>query len=184
MPRKPKFLPAVQTFVDLATSRIGPALAEFGFAPEPLEFLDKHVATVGYRNGNRYVEARITLHPRDLPFHGNIVLGEGSRSWPEADWNSVALWQLIHAHPGGDPKASVYRLTSDDEVPNVVEAMRADLLCYAGDFLGGGVEMLRKIRGEVNHSREPYKIYRPAEDGGYKSEIDPESAALKERFSR
>jgi hypothetical protein len=59
-----------------------------------------------------------------------------------------------------------------------------DLERYGGDFLAGDTTTFRRARAAQNRSREPYRIHAPDGKGGYRSRIDPESAELKERFSR
>lgn len=91
MSRPPQISSAVQGFVDLVAARLAPALADFGFVAEPPEEVDPHIATCAFRNGSRYVEAVVHLHPRDMLHYCNVVLGEGERAWPETDWNTLAL---------------------------------------------------------------------------------------------
>jgi hypothetical protein len=184
MSRPPQISPAVEAFIDLVAARLAPALADFGFVADPPEPVDPHIATCAFRNGSRYVEAVVNLHPRDMPHYCNVVLGEGGRAWPEADWNTLALWRMIRAQPGGSAAASEYVIRSADELPDTVERMRTDLLSHAVGFLKGDVETFRTLRAEVNRSREPYKIHHPAEQSGYVAETDPVSEALKERFSK
>ena len=64
-----------------------------------------------------------------------------------------------------------------------VERMRADLERYASGFLRGDVSAFHRVRAETNRTREPYRIHTPNGDGTYRTEVDPDSAELKARFS-
>ncbi len=65
-----------------------------------------------------------------------------------------------------------------------MERIRTDLLSHAASFLTGDVETFRTLGAEANRSREPYKIDRPTEQGGYVTETDPVSETMRERFSK
>ena len=62
--------------------------------------------------------------------------------------------------------------------------MSEHLLTYAGDFLKNDLTVFHEIRSAITQQREPYKIYRPIEEGQYEISIDEESMRLKERFSK
>jgi hypothetical protein len=164
----------VRLFVDAVDRSIVPALAEFDFTLEGSSQTKRLFAACVFGCGSRYVKLTINLHPRDLPNYCNVQLGEGQRTWPENDWNGVALWALARTHPAGSPEATEYVLTSSVDVRHIVDCMRSDILTYAADFLRGDLTAFRAARASVNRDRPPYFI-----DG----RIDPESDALKERFS-
>jgi hypothetical protein len=135
-----------------------------------------------YRAGLRYVSVRAYADPREAPPYFNVVLGEGSLEWPEADWNAVALWRMRNVLEG-DEEGAEYELGSGPLLPLLTQAVN-DLERYGGEFLEGDTTRFRRARASQNRSREPYKIHAPDGKGGYRTRVDPESAELKERFSR
>ena len=159
---------------------IAPWLEGFGFSQAEKK-VDRWTATCCFVNGQRYVRATANCDPREPPGYCNIVLGEGELSWPEVDWNGVALWRLARAL--GDSTASEYPLDSAKEIPAIVERMRVDLERHALDFLRGDLSAFTQVRAETNRAREPYTIHEPTGDGTYRTRVDPTSAALKARFS-
>lgn len=180
--RKPsaRVEPEIAAFVAAAREVIAPWLATFGFSQAERE-VDRSTARVTFANGARYVQLSASCDPRDSPSHCNVVLGEGALAWPEVDWNGVALWRLAPVRSRA--KASEYPLCARPAVRSVVARMRADLRRYALGFLKGNLAAFKRARSNVNRTREPYKIHRPNEDGTYRTEADPASAALKARFT-
>jgi len=159
---------------------IAPWLSGLGFLRGEAE-LDRWTACIWFINGTRYVRLSATSDPRDAPSYCNVVLGDGHLEWPEVDWNGIALWRLARAQ--GDSEASEYPLNAAVDVPALVERMRADLERYALGFLRGDLSIFKRVRAEANRTREPYKIRIPNGDGTYRTEVDPDSAELKARFS-
>ena len=170
----------IATFVAGTRDLIAPWLAGFGFSQGERE-VGRWTATVSFTNGTRYVRLSASCDPREAPSYCNVVLGEGDLKWPEVDWNGVALWRL--ARDQGDAEASEYLLEAGAAVPDLVERMRADLERYALGFLRGEVSTFHRVRANTNRTREPYRIHRPNGDGTYRTEVDPDSAELKARFS-
>jgi hypothetical protein len=155
-------------------------LEGFGFSQGETK-VDRWTASCCFVNGRRYVRAMANADPREPPGYCNIVLGEGELSWPEVDWNGVALWRLARAQR--DPGASEYLLGSPSHIRAIVRRMRLDLERYALDFLHGDLSAFTQVRAQTNRAREPYTIHVPMGDGTYRTEVDPTSAALKSRFS-
>jgi hypothetical protein len=182
MKKKPRVSSTVSAFVESIARTITPALAALGFTQEQAKVEDLS-AEYCYGNGTRYVKVSANADPRDSPGYLNVVLGDGHRSWPEADWNGVALWRLARAHPDAPAKTSEYLLAPDADIAALVEQMRKDVETYAADFLRGDLSFFQKVRAQVNQEREPYKIHKPVGDGTYTTEVDPKSADLKSRFS-
>jgi hypothetical protein len=170
----------IASFVAGTRDLIAPWLAGFGFSQGERE-VGRWTATVSFANGKRYVRLSANCDPRDAPSYCNVVLGEGDLKWPEVDWNGVALWRL--ARDQGDSEASEYPLEAGAAVPDLVERMRADLERYALGFLRGDVSTFHRVRAKTNRTREPYRIHTPNGDGTYRTEVDPDSAELKARFS-
>ena len=182
MKRKPRTGSTVSVFVEAVGRTITPALAALGFIQEQADVEDLS-ATYCYGNGPRYVKVSANADPRDSPCYLNAILGEGQRSWPEVDWNGVALWRLARAHLGAPATISEYLIAPDADMAALVAQMRKDLEIYAADFLRGDLNVFREVRAQVNQAREPYKIHKPVGDGTYRTEVDPTSADLKSRFS-
>jgi hypothetical protein len=132
-----------------------------------------------FANAPRYVRVSLSLDPRDMPFDLQVVLGEGQTSWPESDWNGVALWRLAKV-----PQARLAAITSPDVLAAEFARLPTLLRAYAGDFLGGNLQPFRAERAAQSRDRQPYQIWSPDATGRYTARAEPESAALKERFSR
>ena len=169
----------MSTFARACHGTIGPWLEPFGFSSGETK-VDQWTASCFFVNGKRYVRAMASDDPRDGPGYCNLILGEGELSWPEIDWNGVALWRVAKVR--GASEATEYLLDAAT-LPTIVERMRVDLERYALDFLRGDLSIFMQVRAEVNRAREPYTIHVPTGDGTYRTEIDPTSAALKARFS-
>ena len=134
----------------------------------------------------RYVRISATVDPHDAPFLASVVLGEGGMGMPECDWNSVALWHLVE-HTAPDARAhgvGSYALKAPVDLVPTFERMLADLLQYGSAFLSGDLQEFRHIRAVLARSRKPYTIHTSNGNGRYVARDDPESAALKQRFSR
>jgi hypothetical protein len=138
----------IASFVAGTRDLIAPWLAGFGFSQGERE-VGRWTATVSFTNGTRYVRVSANCDPREAPSYCNVVLGEGDLTWPEVDWNGVALWRL--ARDQGDSEASEYPLET--------------------------------VRAKTNRTRAPYQVHTPNGDGTYSTEVDPDSAELKARFS-
>jgi hypothetical protein len=182
MKRKPPTNPTLASFVEAVERTVNPALAAFGFTREQADLKPQSVEYC-YGSGTRYVKVSANVDPRDSPSYLNTVIGEGQRSWPEVDWNGVALWRLARACPDAPATISEYLLAPDADIAALVDQMRRDLEIYAADFLRGDLTRFREVRAQVNQEREPYKIHKPVGDGTYRTEVDPTSADLKSRFS-
>src|SRR5262245_11603356 len=153
MRKKRRGNPTVSAFLELVDRRLAPALTAFGFQPEDTEF-EELWATCFYGNGTKYVKLSVNVHPRDAPYYCNVVLGDGERTMPDGDWNSVALWRLAMAHPTSPADLSEYLLDDFPDLPGLVERMRADLEVYARDFLSGNLQLFETVRAGVNQQRE------------------------------
>jgi hypothetical protein len=168
-------------FVQAVESTIGPMLFAFGFTKEKSR-KDRTSASCLYGKLTAYVEITMRLHPLDYPQSCNVTLGDGLREWPEIDWNGVALWRLGQALRAATP-VSNYQIAAFSDIRALVAHMRKDLERVGSEFLRGELELFKRVRAEVNRAREPYKIHRPNGDGTYRTDGDPESIALKTRFS-
>jgi hypothetical protein len=170
----------VAAFVASTQDLIAPWLSGLGFLRGEVE-VDRWTASIWFVNGTRYVRLSASSDPREAPSYCNVVLGDGRLEWPELDWSGIALWRL--ARDQKDSEASEYPLKAAADVPALVERMRADLERYALGFLRGDLSIFKRVRAEANRTREPYKIHIPNGDGTYRTEVDPDSADLKARFS-
>jgi hypothetical protein len=161
------------------------ALAIHGFAPGGEADVETTYGARTYIAAPRYVRLTANVEPRDAPFYCDVHLGEGATTWPEADWNKIALWQLIdRVAPGGrEGGAGRYPLAGPSDLVPQFERMLADLLRYGAGFLGGDPRDFRRVRAALARARAPYTMYRPDERGRYIAQVDPASAALRERFS-
>jgi hypothetical protein len=181
--------PLQETFPPLCAATFDALLAGYGFARKAAK-VEPYYCTQEYVADERYIEVVANVEPRDFPYYCNLSLGEGRTDWPERDWNAVALWRLIRhqASTPAEAKASEYTLGDPPRIPEelgpIFERMRGDLLRYAGDFLVGDLRVFRRVRAAQTRERTPYTIHKPDGRGGYIPTGDPESAALKERFSR
>ena len=181
--------PLQLTFPPMCAATFEAPLAAHGFAPLSA-VVEPTVCTQQYVAGARYIEVTANVEPRDAPYYCNVMLGEGRTDWPERDWNSVALWRLIRdqASTPAEAEAQEYLLGDETEVAaalrRIFDRMRADLVRYAGDFLAGDLRTFRRVRAVQARERSPYTVHKPDGRGGYVATPHPESAALKERFSR
>ena len=181
-----------RAFPGVCAATFDAALASYGFHCGDAK-LDRTFCAQLYLSDSRYIEISVNAEPREFPFYCNVVLGEGRTAWPERDWNSVALWRFIQhreldaaalgagKYIFGDPVT--VEPNPEDLLP-IFERMRNDLLGFAADFLAGDLRAFRRVRAAQTRQREPYTIRRPDGMGGYRTTVDPESAHLKERFSR
>jgi hypothetical protein len=169
-----------KAFVDAVQGAVGTMLASFGFVRAERSF-DGTLASCVYGKGTAYIEFTMNIHPLDRPDSCEVILGDGQREWPERDWNAIRLRLL-----GGrlaHPPVSDYLLDSFPDIHALVARMQADLERVGDEFLRGDLDAFKRVRAEVNRKREPYKIHRPLGDGTYRTEVDPRSLALKNRFS-
>lgn len=164
------------TFVKESDSVFAAQLAQFGFSADGKRNEDDWYACRRYRDGDRYIEITANCHFRDGEPECRVILGHGADSWPDTDWNKIALWRLCGSD-GNYPFASI------DEIPRILNKMLRDLLNHAQDFLDGDLTRFLEIRATQTREREPYKIYEPQPDGSYTTIVDPESQALKDRYS-
>ena len=104
----------IATFVAETRDLIAPWLGGFGFSQEERD-VGRWAATFSFTNGTRYVRLSASCDPRDAPSCCNVVLGEGALTWPEVDWNGVALWRF--ARDQGDSEASEYPFEAGAAVP-------------------------------------------------------------------
>jgi hypothetical protein len=160
-------------------------LERHGFARSPANSRsERDFASEVYVCGDRYIEISANTHYRDAPSHCQITLGEGSLIWPEKDWNGIALWQLACEHGIPEPALGAYPLRSVSLLRETLAAAATDLEHDAADFLAGDLAAFHRARAASARQREPYKIYEPGADGRYHASIEPESAALRERFAQ
>lgn len=167
-------------FAALADAAVGDLLATHGFEPTSAEQVDGSWFRT-YRSADRYVRVSASEAWRDEEAHCQAVIGEGSDSWPETDWNSVGLQSLAG---GPSWRGYVLRAATRDGVAEALGAVREDLEQYAADFLGEEMSRFREVRAAQNERRPPYLIHQPDPRGRYTTTVDPQSAALKARYGR
>lgn len=166
---------AIKQFHDLLISK--------GFKPKKRRIEDWSCEIVYTASDDRrYVGIESSMHPRDYPYFFNVVLGEGSLDWPEADWNGIALWRIINLKTG-ENKAKEYNLSDGKQIEDLMIQSRNDFEKYCIDFLDGNLESFYAARKKQNTEREPYKIHKPTSDGKYTIEYDKVSEKLKKKFS-
>jgi hypothetical protein len=141
-----------------------------------------YLASRLYRLNERYIKVSATTHWRDAPACCEVHLGEGSETWPESDWNAIALWQLgCESTP--PPRTDPFRLRDVADLPRVLRRVCAALLRDGKDFLAGDLRRFRKARAASAARRQPYMIGEIGRDGRYVAHAEPESAALRARFA-
>jgi hypothetical protein len=143
---------------------------------------------VTYRNEERYILIGGLLDPKDYPFYLYLTFGEGSDELPESDWNAVAFWRIMEQVSPDDYKKFLHMFEipvgiKKEQVADQVEITR-DLCKECGkEFLAGDLEIFRFVRAKQNKDREPRKIFVLNPDGEHKQMYDPQSVALKKKFS-
>ncbi len=170
----------LRRFATLCDHAFKGPLAHYGFTPirgAPRQH--KLFASRLYRAGELYVRVSAITHPGDAPARTSLLVGEGSHEFPEADWNSVALWQLGPVQITAEP----YLLGDVRQLPSLLQRMRTDLERTASDFLSGDLRRFRAVRSALAQSRSPYTIWKPVQPGHYLPVEDPMSAALRKRFA-
>jgi len=168
-------------FSERATNVFDPYLQSIGFEPT-IKDRDKVGCRHIYRRDNQYTEIVANIHPHDRPAYYNIILGEGEDTFPESDWNSVALWRFKNEIDANENAAEYLFEGIKDLSVNLGMALE-ELKKYGDSFLHSDLKLFHKIRSKVNHSREPYKIYKPGKGGTLAVYSEPESVKLKKKFS-
>ncbi|HQX16332.1 MAG TPA: hypothetical protein PLA27_07895 [Anaerolineales bacterium] len=142
-----------------------------------------------YRREERYVLFRGSLDFRDFPYSYDIILGNGSHSFPEGDWNAIALWRIIRDNSKEDYEkyniiSSINLNDSISQIAEKIKASRELLEEYGEKFLNNNLVEFQAVRSVQNKGREPYKIYSPDKDGKYKMQYEEISSRLKEKYSK
>jgi hypothetical protein len=171
----------MKKFTRLAIDMFTDTLAERGFKRESKR-TDAYSCNIFYGKEDRYVMIRANIHPRDYPPHFNIILGEGSREFPESDWNSVALWRVKNLIEKSD-RGAEYGLEEPNAMEDALAEALSDLLKFGESFLSGELKTFRQARSAQNKNRPPYQVHSPDKDGKYTVRDDPSSAKLKEEYS-
>jgi hypothetical protein len=142
----------------------------------------EHTSERVYIKNKQYVVIHANMNPQDIPNYWNIVLGEGSREFPETDWNKVVLWRFMRTL--GQKDAGEYLISNLDvnKLNEQVRSARNDLQNYGNTFLEGDLDLFYKVRSLMNKEREPYKIYTPDKGGNYQVSNDSVSEKLKKEF--
>jgi hypothetical protein len=144
--------------------------------------VEQYFCTIIYVKGDNYVKIFANIHWHDYPSYYNVILGDGKTDWPDNDWNSVAIWHLKkHIDPASNAKE--YSLLKFDGIEHSLDNAKNELEKYGADFLKGNLDLLKKVRAEVNQQREPYKIHTPQGDGSYKTTYDKTSEGFKNKNS-
>ncbi len=171
-------------FPTLCDEAFGRLLSSHGFRPVEQNVESRYAQRV-YANDARYIEVSVNLDPREAPFYCRVAIGEGERTLPERDWNAVALWRLVRDRApetlpiGQEP----YGIADEEDLYPLVNRIAADLEAHADDFLGGDLARFRRVRAEQTRERQPYAIWERDETGKYVSRPEPQSVALKARYS-
>ena len=170
-------------FDDFANSRFAQLVGNHGF--EHVEGNSSHHGSSHvFRNGELYIKLSMNVDPRDAPNYCVVSFGEGAYTWPEQDWNAVALWRIIAEHPEGDFEATEYTMQDPAaDLDGVIERILRDVSTYGADFLSGETTTMKAARAKMNREREPYKHYKKDESGNMTMTYDQKSSELKERFS-
>lgn len=171
----------MKKFAKLAIDMFTGPLGERGFKRESKR-TDAYSCNIFYGKEDRYVMIRANIHPRDHPPHFNIILGEGSRKFPESDWNSVALWRVKNLIEKSD-RGAEYGLEEPNAIEDVLAEALSDLLKFGESFLSGELKTFRQARSTQNKNRLPYQVYSPEKDGKYTVRDDPSNAKLKDEYS-
>ena len=173
----------ISTFDDFARGEFAELVSAHGFDHVEADS-SKYGSTHIFRKGELYIKLTVNLHPRDAPNYCVVSFGEGNYTWPERDWNAVALWRIIADHPDGNPGATEYTMKNPKvDLHKITKRILRDLLVFGGEFLAGDATGMRKVRGQMNREREPYKHYQNDGSGNLTMSYDTESSELKNRFS-
>ena len=171
----------MKEFSKLALSVFNEALSSYDFKKVSKK-TESDYCKIVFVNGERYIVITANSDPRDSPAYFNIVLGEGSHSFPDTDWNAVALWRLKNYIDNND-RASEYDLETSKSISGLLELSKIELLKYGADFLANDLRYFRQTRSQMNRDRKPYKRTWRNEKGEYITVYDPESMKLKEMYS-
>ncbi len=144
--------------------------------------IEKYGAERVYARSKQYIVIRVNIHPRDIPEYWNIVMGEGSKEFPEADWNKVPLWSFMKELGQKDAKEYLLVNLGADGFSKQVSTAKIDLEKYGRSFLDNDLDLFYKVRSSINKDREPYKIYSPDKKGNYQVTDDAKSLKLKKKF--
>jgi hypothetical protein len=174
--------PGHQVFCNIATSIFTPFLHEKEFNLIKTE-AEEYFTTLIFRKGTRYIKVTASTFPTDYPYSYNIILGEGdSETFPECDWNSIALWRLVkRIDPASDVKE--YAFPFGDQVSGSLEQAKDDLAKYGDTFLNGDLALFIEARKFQNQDRESYRVSHVDESGNRQVSHDEVSAELKKRYS-
>lgn len=169
---------ALQRFLQRCDADLAEVLAGFGFVVVENE-ANPAYAKRTFVSGSRYIRLSISFDPRDMPYECLVSLGEGSRQFPESDWNAVPLWRT---HPEANAPSNT--VSSTEDIDRVLDQILSQLRHHASGFLEGDLTLFYQLRARLNSVRDAYRVWKPDEAGKQQPSSDPESASLKERFSR
>ena len=175
----------MRRFTTHCDAAFAPLLSRHGFTRVARK-VDRSLAEHVYRAGERYVKVTATDDPRDGASSCQVLLGEGSNTWPETDWNTVALWQLGRAQVTAEAPAIVgeYEFAGVDGLAEALRHASADLERFGAAFLADDLRGFREVRAAITRTRTPYTIHSPGPDGRHVTREDPQSAELKRRYSK
>ncbi len=171
----------IKEFTKLSMPIFTNALASYGFKNES-KMIESNYCKIVFVKGECYININAYNDPREGPPYFNITLGEGLSSFPDSDWNSIALWRLKN-HIEGKNDGSEYKLGVIEDTSHLLELSKQELLKYAAGFLANDLESFKNARSEMNRDREPYETTWKDKSGEYITESDPESVKLKEKYS-
>ncbi len=146
------------------------------------EVVDQYFFDRSYRKGSQYIKITASIHPQDIPYFWNILLGEGSSEMPESDWNTIVLWRLMRHL--GKSSAREFSLVDKktDELMEDVRSAKNDLERFGKSFLDGDLSIFYEVRSSVNQDRALYQKSTVEDDGSFKVVDDEEAKKLKEKF--
>ncbi len=174
---------SIRTFDDFAKGRFAELVGDHGFDHVECDSSEDGSSQI-FRKGDLYIKLSVNLHPRDAPNYCVVSFGEGNYTWPERDWNAVALWKIIADHPDGNPGATEYTMQNPEvDLEKITKRIVRDVSTFGGEFLSGDATGMRRVRGQMNREREPYKHYDNDGSGNLTMSYDLESSELKKRFS-
>ncbi|MDX5396492.1 MAG: hypothetical protein LPK21_09855 [Hymenobacteraceae bacterium] len=163
-------------FAALAAEIIAPVLAEAGFVPGQLELTTTY-CLLPYLHQNRYIIVKADAHPGNSYF--NILLGEGTPEWPDAEWQSVALWRVQQAKAPAT-NAGEYALTGSKDITPVLQQAATDLKTYASDFLKGDATLVKQLRNDQVKEQQPFKLAQKDKKGVLQKLLEQQQQAERD----
>ena len=162
-------------------------LEEYGFYFRKSK-ADETYFHVIYRNEDLYVLIGGSLDPEDYPYYMYMSFGEGSDKMPDSDWNAVAFWRIMQQVSPDDYEKFLHLFeispgAKKEQIADQIATCRELCRECGKEFLSGDLKIFRFVRSQQNREREPRKIFVLDPDGQHKQTFDPQSVALKKKYS-